>query len=136
MVEGETIRVQQDVGVIGSRPLVLVATGIIEISAMLDAASHNGSTAPFTTAQVGAGANSSECDPGTFPTPNASSGCGGAGGSFGTRGGRGGDGIGTDGKRGNPGRRRPPPPCAAAALGRGAPTRTTAKAVAVVALSI
>ena len=102
VIEGETIRVNEYVGVVGSKPLVLVATASIEITETLDAASHNGTTTPFTTVQDGAGSDPGECTAGTLPTADNSGG-GGAGGSFGTAGGSGGDGRGANASPGLPG---------------------------------
>ena len=98
VIAGETIRVETAVGVIGAKPLVLVATMEIEISATLDAASHRGNTAPnYTTTQIGAGSDpAGGCNAGTAPGISS----GGAGGTLGAFGGNGGDGAGggpTDG---------------------------------------
>ncbi len=75
---------------IGSKPLVLVATGSLLVDGTIDIASHRGG-------QTGAGAvpatNTTLCDPGTPPGNNG----GGAGGSFGTKGGKGGNAGGTAG---------------------------------------
>ena len=73
----------------GGKPLVLLATGTLQVDGTLDVASHRGG-------QTGAGAvtnNATLCDPGTPPGNNG----GGAGGSFGSIGGNGGNGGGTAG---------------------------------------
>jgi hypothetical protein len=95
VIAGSTIQVPANmtIGVTGAKPLVLVATAIVEISGTLDAASHNGATNGFPTAQVGAGSNPGGCNMGT-PAAAANSGGGGAGGSFGGVGGNGGNGVG------------------------------------------
>jgi hypothetical protein len=77
------------VNAVGTKPLVLVATGTLQVDGTLDVASHRGG-------QTGAGAvdaNAALCDPGTPPGNNG----GGAGGSFGAVGGNGGNGGGTAG---------------------------------------
>jgi hypothetical protein len=68
---------------IGAKPLVLVATGTLQVDGTLDVASHRGG-------QTGAGAVAADatlCDPGTPPGNSG----GGAGGSFGAIGGNGGN---------------------------------------------
>ena len=71
----------------GSRPLALVATTEVDISGLVDVASHyGGSTGP---------AQGMDC--GTSGAPAAGSHAGGAGGSFATRGGNGGTGSGSGG---------------------------------------
>jgi len=90
VVSAATINVNTTVHVKGSKPLVLVATGAIDITGKLDAASHRGATAPYTTAFVGAGANptaAGACNAGDVPT----NGGGGAGGTLTASGGNGGD---------------------------------------------
>ena len=75
---------------IGTRPLVLLATGTIDLAGTLDVASERamgGASMP------GAGADPSAC----LPLIAASSGGGGAGGSFGGAGGGGGNGAGGSG---------------------------------------
>lgn len=77
------------VNAIGGKPLVLVATGTLQVDGTLDVASHRGG-------QLGAGSvtnNAQLCDPGTPPGNNG----GGAGGSFGATGGNGGNNGGTAG---------------------------------------
>ncbi len=78
------------VAVIGDKPLVLVATGTITVTGVLDVSSHHAATAPYMTTQVGAGADPlNGCN---NPGPSIGSG-GGAGGTFTELGGAGGDGT-------------------------------------------
>ena len=74
----------------GTKSLVLVATGTIAISGVLDASSRHATTAPYATIQVGAGADPMNgCN-----TPGASMASGGgAGGTFTELGGAGGSGT-------------------------------------------
>jgi hypothetical protein len=84
VIAGSTIDISASLRVIGSRPIVLVATGALHVTSSggLDVASYNsGST--------GVGAGSIQCASDGNP---ASSSGGGGGGSFGASGGRGGDG--------------------------------------------
>jgi len=77
------------VNAIGGKPLVLVASGTLQVDGTLDVASHRGG-------QTGAGSVGNDpqlCDPGTPPNNNG----GGAGGSFGAVGGKGGNNGGTAG---------------------------------------
>jgi hypothetical protein len=102
VIAAQTIRVEELVHVIGSKPLVLVATNVIEISGTLDAASHRGLASPYTTAFVGAGANpgGDACNAGTPPVASGGAGGGGAGGTLTAPGGNGGNsknGGGTEG---------------------------------------
>jgi hypothetical protein len=72
-----------DAAVIGSRPLVVVATNRVTVTGLIDASSHRVGAA-------GAGAGSPACGtPGAAQEDNAG-GAGGAGGSYGTLGGNGG----------------------------------------------
>jgi hypothetical protein len=79
VIAGATISVQGTVTATGTKPLVLVSTGTITVSGVLDVASHRA------VGSVGAGANPTACLAGTAPTMNS----GGAGGSFGGTGGTG-----------------------------------------------
>src|SRR5690606_28127761 len=83
VIAGESITVTGTVGVMGSRPLVLVATNAIAVEGTLDAASRR------VDLKRGPAANATACLAGTAPTGAKD---GGAGGSFG---GKGGDGGGT-----------------------------------------
>jgi hypothetical protein len=74
-----------DVSVIGSRPLMLAATGNIELSGNFDISSQRGG-------QTGAGANFSGCASTSEPDDDVGGSGGGAGGSFAGDGGDGGDG--------------------------------------------
>ncbi|CAN5219672.1 hypothetical protein BH11MYX1_BH11MYX1_05170 [soil metagenome] len=84
VIAGTDVTTTGSIAVTGSRPLVLVATGMLTVEA-IDIASH---LAP---PRIGAGAvptaDTTRCDPGTPPGNNG----GGAGGSFGTIGGTGGN---------------------------------------------
>ena len=82
VIAGASIAIPTDVTVTGKKPLVLVATGTIDVVATLDVSSKRGS------GQLGAGANASPCSAGTAPGTSG----GGAGGSFGIKGGNGGGG--------------------------------------------
>lgn len=95
---GTDIFIRQSVRVIGTKPLVLLATGSIttEQTGAIDVGSHR---SPFDTSpEIGAGADPAACDRGTFPGLGA----GGAGGNFAGFGGRGGDGS-SGGRGGTPG---------------------------------
>lgn len=85
IVIGQTLRAT------GPRPLVLVASGSITVSAgaLIDVGSHRGATP-----ETGAGADPAGCGAGTSPiaSPQSGNGGGGAGGSFVGKGGGGGDG--------------------------------------------
>ncbi|MDQ3366995.1 MAG: hypothetical protein M3680_16350 [Myxococcota bacterium] len=102
VIAGAAIQITGTVEVSGSRPLVFVATGAVEISGILDASSDRAATADpgqhYATSRIGPGANPAACAAGTPPTTSA----GGAGGSFATLGGTGGTGL-TGGVGGVPG---------------------------------
>jgi hypothetical protein len=86
-----TVPAGTTVAVTGDRPLVLVATGTISITGVLDAASRHATTDPFATTQIGAGADpTGGCNVGVAPAVSG----GGAGGTFVIRGGNGGNGNG------------------------------------------
>lgn len=70
----------------GTKPLVLVATGAISFSGLVDLSSHDGSQT------VGAGANPAGCDATSLPVIANNGGGGGAGATGATRGGGGGTG--------------------------------------------
>lgn len=92
IVAGDTLGVAS-LSIVGNRPLVLVAETRINVTVLLDAASHRNSSP---TARVGAGtAAAADCKP--FPSNPGSGppGAGGAGGSFMFPGGNGGTGDGT-----------------------------------------
>jgi hypothetical protein len=97
VIAGASITVEASVGVSGSKPLVLVAVGTIDVSSRLDVASHHNPAAPFATTQIGAGsAPSGGCNAGTAPGANG----GGAGGSLIGLGGTGGKSAGGTGTPG------------------------------------
>ncbi len=93
IVRGDMITVPagSTVRAVGSRPLVLVAEGSLEVHGAIDLSSHR--AAGEMPASVGAGANASACQ-GFMRVPESKSvgGGGGAGASFAGRGGGGGDG--------------------------------------------
>jgi hypothetical protein len=93
VIAAANINVDALVHVRGAKPLVLVATNAITISGTLDAASHRGAVDPYTTANIGAGANpgGGACNAGTAPTSSGGFGGGGAGGALGASAGKGGD---------------------------------------------
>ena len=84
VVAAQTITVQGTVTATGSKPLVLVATGTIDVQGTLDVGSHR-----TPAVSIGPAANPATCGAGTAPGTSG----GGAGGSFG---GTGGDGGGTN----------------------------------------
>ncbi|MEO6773181.1 MAG: hypothetical protein ABI467_09175 [Kofleriaceae bacterium] len=89
VVVATELTISGTVTAIGTKPLVLLATGTLQVDGTLDVASHRGG-------QTGAGAVATDatlCDPGTPPGNNG----GGAGGSFGAVGGNGGNNGGTAG---------------------------------------
>lgn len=93
VIAAESIEITGDVPVSGARPLVLVATTLIEVGGNLDASSDRTATVPplgqhYATLRIGPASNPAACQPGSPPVQAA----GGAGGSFGTEGGTGGAG--------------------------------------------
>jgi hypothetical protein len=93
-----------NVNVTGSRPLVLLATQTINVTGVLDVASHGGANP-----KTGPGAPFGNCQGFTAtPSSSVSGGAGGAGANFMTRGGAGGDGNG--GMAGNSGGTTPTAP--------------------------
>ena len=86
VIAGGNVAVNGTVNVTGTRPLVLVATGTINVQGILDVASHRGGT-------QGPASDAAGCNAGTAPTQTS----GGAGGSFG---GNGGGGAATNGGTG------------------------------------
>lgn len=80
VIAGSSVTIDHPVDVTGSRPLVIVSSTTMEVTAKLDAASHRGGT-------TGPGANGAMCP----VLAAAATEDGGAGGSFGGRGGAGGD---------------------------------------------
>jgi len=87
-IVAQTINVASALNVTGNKPLVLWASGAINITANIDASSHRGGTS-------GPGSNSSLCAAYTDNPVNSdgtNGGGGGAGGTFRTAGGNGGDG--------------------------------------------
>ncbi len=93
-IAGANITVSGSTTVIGTRPLVLVATNTLSVSANLDAASHEGGT-------TGPGTPPATCA-GTAPQNNGNGAGGGAGGSFLTIGGAGGSGDNGNANGGTP----------------------------------
>lgn len=91
VLAASTIEIEDKLSATGSRPLVLISTGELRITAsgMIDAASHRG-------ANPGPAANDSACDGGHEPGDEA----GAQGGSFGGSGGQGGNGVGPGGTPG------------------------------------
>lgn len=87
VIAATQISVSATVTVIGSRPLMLLATESITIGGVLDVSSRR------SPARLGAGANFTGCIAGTAPLNTASGAGGGAGGTFATRGANGGDGA-------------------------------------------
>lgn len=81
VIAADRLVVLGDVGVTGSRPLVLLAISSLDITGLVDAASHRGG-------QVGP-ASATPCPPGEVATGKL----GGPGGSFGGRGGAGGGAV-------------------------------------------
>jgi hypothetical protein len=84
-IVGTTINIP-NVSVAGDRPLVLIATGNLNVNGILDAASHNGASAALP-AKIGPSAPSTACmataEPGDYdPQASKDAGGGGAGGSF------------------------------------------------------
>ncbi|MDQ3336430.1 MAG: hypothetical protein M4D80_14780 [Myxococcota bacterium] len=85
-----TLNAGQNAGIVGNKPLVLIATTAMTINGTLDASSVRGNTGP--------NANPTVCNnAGTTGATNTAGGGGGAGGSFGSVGGRGGNGGGGGG---------------------------------------
>jgi hypothetical protein len=82
---GTTVTVGNVVA-IGSRPLVVIATGTLSVVGTLDVSSKTGNP------RLGAGANPGTCITATGAGDDTGGGGGGAGGSFGTKGGAGGSG--------------------------------------------
>ncbi len=89
LIAAETISIEAKLSVIGSRPLVLLASGALtfEATGAIDAAADNNRAAPAGPGGPGA---SEPCEAGATGTGNAD---GGAGGSFGTAGAAGGIGL-------------------------------------------
>ena len=88
-----TLGAAQTLGVVGNRPLVIVAVTAMTINGVVDATSERGDTGP--------NANPTVCNnAGTTGVTNAAGGGGGAGGSFGSIGGKGGNGGGGAGAGG------------------------------------
>jgi hypothetical protein len=89
VIAGTTIKIGTKLRAIGRRPLVLLATDRIQISAIIDVGSHR--QQGDQPEQIGAGADPlADCDVGTAPSFVNNSGGGGAGGSFAGSGGTGG----------------------------------------------
>lgn len=86
VVAAEKITVSTKLRAYGKKPLVLIASDTIQTVSLIDVGSHRALGAQL---EIGAGANSSMCLPGTPPGAGGSG--GGAGGSFLGRGGAGGD---------------------------------------------
>jgi hypothetical protein len=102
VVAGTDISVAANVRAIGTKPLVLIATQTLTVSAntgVIDVGSHRNPPAPTNTEFYGAGANPTICQSPNGPGPGG----GGAGGSFLTLGGTGGAGTGASAVGGTPG---------------------------------
>ena len=99
-----TIMISSQLTVVGTRPLVLVATMALQVTGAgtIDVASHRGGT-------LGGGTQSSGCTTSTPGAPLTTGGAGGGGGSFGTDGGDGGNGDGGNAARGQAGVATPRP---------------------------
>jgi hypothetical protein len=89
LIDGTAVTIAGDIGVFGSRPLVLVASGTLTIGVgvSVDISSKINSNFP------GPGSDPTDCNTtGIDGVPGGNGGGGGAGGSFGAKGGNGGDG--------------------------------------------